>query len=158
MKYLKNKSGFTLIELIIVIAILAIIATIAIPNIIGSINQSRKATDVASGKIIADASARVLAKEGKYSGFELLPFDINTLSPSFTEGGDLKDDFQAELLKQLTSSIPTPKYKGSGITANNFILTIESGRIIKVYIGDGIVMTTGSALKIYPEPDVAYNQ
>jgi prepilin-type N-terminal cleavage/methylation domain-containing protein len=159
MTYLKKESGFTLIELIIVIAILAIIATIAIPNVLDSIERSRKATDVASGKIIADAAGRILAQEGQYSGFELVPFNINGLSTSFTEGGDLTDDFQAELFTQNNQAIPIPKYKVSGMTLTNYILLVEEGRTIEVYIGDGVdIATTGSALMIYPEPDIEYTQ
>jgi prepilin-type N-terminal cleavage/methylation domain-containing protein len=158
MKLLRNDNGFTLIELIIVIVILAVIATIAIPNIVGSIDRSRKATDVTSAKIIADASARVLALEGQYSGFELAPFDINTLSSSFIPDGDLTDDFQAELFTQISAAIPKPNYKNAGITSTNFILKIESGRIIEVYIGDREDITTGNALMVFPEPDAAYDQ
>ena len=39
---MKNKKGFTLVELLAVIAILAILVIIAIPNVIGLFNKSRK--------------------------------------------------------------------------------------------------------------------
>ncbi len=60
---MKKQEGFTLIELIIVIAILAIIAAVAIPNIMGAVENSRKATDVSNGKVLMNAAATVIAKK-----------------------------------------------------------------------------------------------
>lgn len=44
-KKVKNKKGFTLIELIVVIAILAILAAIAIPRFTGVKNNAKNAVD-----------------------------------------------------------------------------------------------------------------
>ena len=43
--YHSNKSGFTLVELVVVIAILAILAAIAIPAIVGIIDNATMASD-----------------------------------------------------------------------------------------------------------------
>ncbi|MEG1153635.1 MAG: prepilin-type N-terminal cleavage/methylation domain-containing protein, partial [Ruthenibacterium sp.] len=45
---MKNKKGFTLIELIVVLAILAVIAAIAVPTAFGSIEKANVAADKAS--------------------------------------------------------------------------------------------------------------
>ena len=39
---MKNKEGFTLVELLAVIAILAILVIIALPNIVGMFNGAKK--------------------------------------------------------------------------------------------------------------------
>lgn len=49
-KLLKNKKGFTLIELIVVIAILAILAAILIPSIIDYIDTATRAKDQANAR------------------------------------------------------------------------------------------------------------
>jgi prepilin-type N-terminal cleavage/methylation domain-containing protein len=49
--YCRQNSGFTLIELMIVVAIIAILATIAYPSYFGHVNKSRR----------ADATAALLA-------------------------------------------------------------------------------------------------
>jgi len=52
-KRFKNKKGFTLVELIIVIAILAILAAIAIPNFVGLTDEAKKAKEVGNASAIA---------------------------------------------------------------------------------------------------------
>ncbi len=55
-KKLRNKKGFTLIELIVVMAILGIIAAIAIPNFTGLQQQSRIKADYATASQIVKAA------------------------------------------------------------------------------------------------------
>ncbi|MBO5610235.1 MAG: prepilin-type N-terminal cleavage/methylation domain-containing protein [Eubacterium sp.] len=55
MKIYKKDSGFTLVELIIVIAIMAILSAAIAPAVIRYIEKARKADDVQTAKIIFDA-------------------------------------------------------------------------------------------------------
>jgi prepilin-type N-terminal cleavage/methylation domain-containing protein len=69
------KSGFTLIELIIVIAVLAIVLAIAVPGVSGLIRSSRSAVDTANLKILNDASllfraANDIKTEDLFEGLE----------------------------------------------------------------------------------------
>ena len=56
MHRLNNKSGFTLIEIIVVLIIIGVLASIALPNLFSNIPRSRAATALAS----ADAYKTVL--------------------------------------------------------------------------------------------------
>lgn len=38
---MKNKKGFTLVEIIVVLVILAILAAIAVPSVIGYVNEAK---------------------------------------------------------------------------------------------------------------------
>ena len=59
-----KKKGFTLIELIIVISIIAILAAIAVPKYAGIQKDAKVKSDVASAKVIADATYALISKEG----------------------------------------------------------------------------------------------
>mgnify|MGYP002477333342 CR=1 FL=1 len=125
----KKQEGFTLIELIIVIAILAIIAAIAIPNILGAIDNSRKATDVANAKIIMNAAAQVKAQ------------DPDAVAADVDFGATLTG-FGADIEAQLNGDVPTPKYRPND--ADAFELEI-SGDDMSIITGLGQVLPTPSS-------------
>lgn len=63
-KKLKNKKGFTLIEMLVVVAIIAILVAISIPMVSGALDKARKAADAAN--LQAAKSVALLAEmEGK---------------------------------------------------------------------------------------------
>ena len=64
MRKMKNKKGFTLMEMLIVVAIIAILIAIAIPTFASSLNKARIATDEANIRAgYASVMAEVLVGE-----------------------------------------------------------------------------------------------
>lgn len=66
MKFFKNKKGFTLVELVVVIAILGILAGIAIPRFMDATATARGAKIVADMRTIESAVSMSYAKTGAY--------------------------------------------------------------------------------------------
>ena len=68
----KNKKGFTLVELLAVIAILGVIMVIAVPNVMGIIDKNKKDT------YVSDAKQLLTLAEYKFrSGKDGIPVKIN---------------------------------------------------------------------------------
>ncbi len=135
MKNLKNREGFTLVELIIVIAILAVLASIAVPNLLGSVEKSRKAKDEANAKLIADAVTMWIIESEDNRAF--------TNHAVGSQTGPLRNYLEDNL-----STLPKPvskTYKGGGWFYVN-------------YDGNGNVTvktTTNDNIILYPQVQVS---
>ena len=66
--FIKNRKGFTLVELVVVIAIIGILAGIAVPRFMEATASARGAKIVADMRTIESAVIIYYAKEGKYPG------------------------------------------------------------------------------------------
>ena len=59
----KNKKGFTLVEIIVVLVIIAILAAIAIPTMLGFVNEARQSEYIAEGRTALVASQTIVTRE-----------------------------------------------------------------------------------------------
>ena len=60
---MKNKKGFTLVELLAVIAILAILVIIALPNVINMYNSAQKQTFLTEAKKVYSESKKNISQK-----------------------------------------------------------------------------------------------
>lgn len=65
-KFMKNKKGFTLIELVVVVAILGVLALLIVPNVTNRISEAKEAVLEANIKVINNAIKMYCAEQGDY--------------------------------------------------------------------------------------------
>ncbi|MGH4139852.1 prepilin-type N-terminal cleavage/methylation domain-containing protein [Clostridium sp.] len=131
MKNLKKKKGFTLIELIIVISIIVVLAAIAVPKY-GKIQKDAKIkADIASAKVIADATVALIAQD-------------KITKATYKDGVNLTKDTNNELTEYLQTA-PVVKAVENAV----FNVTIDAiTESVTVKVGDN---------ELYPIPNPDYS-
>ena len=135
-KLRKNKKGYTLTELIVVVAILGVLAVIAVPIIMNSVRDARLNADETSAKAIETAIQMCLADATLVYGDH--DNDNGTLTkdriyiPSGTSGGvDIDTIIKNRLVgreypENITGTMP------SGVTHRRvWYLHLETGKVAK---------------------------
>lgn len=75
-----NQSGFSLIELLMVVVIVGLLATVAVPSLLGSRDAAQKAAVIGSLRAIHSNQTTYLTQRGRYARIiELNAFFNNTL-------------------------------------------------------------------------------
>ena len=100
-KIMKNKKGFTMAELLIVVAIIAVLVAIAIPVFTAQLEKSRDATDTAN---LRSAYAEVIAAQ--------LTGD-SAVSKSVVQKGTDESNAGLSEFKNSEFSVATPKSGGT---------------------------------------------
>lgn len=93
-KFIKNRKGFTLIELVVVVAILGVLATLVVPNVINRINEAKDAVLNANIKVINNAIRMYYFEKGDYPAAD----DVKKLIDVLKNAGYL-DPHEAENAK-----------------------------------------------------------
>lgn len=115
-----TKRGFTIIELVIVIAIIGIIVSISLPKFSAVQKDAKEKADVASAKVITDATYAQIAKGEIIPGTDDEPVDI--VKDATGTGGKI-----IEYLQNVPISKATP--------ASNFTVLISADGYVAVSVG-----------------------
>lgn len=133
MKLRKNKKGFTLVELLVVIAIIGVLAVVAVPALFSNINKAKVAS------VESDYSSIKSAALSLYSDTNKLPVDANNLNE----------------LKNYMETIPTNpdigKLYGLKVVGNKLGLQVEQATLTKAQI-DKLISDIGEN-KIYTDEE-----
>lgn len=135
-KKLKDKKGFTLVELIVVLVILAILAALLVPALTGYIDKANQE------KVIAECRSVVMAAQTTASEYYGLNKDLTTNA----------DNVKTALAQiQTLAEVPTKTTGSEGATTKvpvwHYLITIgtandENNVVTKVVFDDGTNMVT----------------
>lgn len=133
MKLRKNKKGFTLVELLVVIAIIGILAVVAVPALFSNINKAKVAS------VESDYSSVKSAALSLYSDTNKLPTEANNLNT----------------LEGYMETVPTKpdigKSYGLSVAGNKLGLKVEEATLTKAQI-DKLISDIGEN-KIYTDKE-----
>lgn len=114
MKKFGSKSGFTLVELIVVIAILGILAAVAVPAYTGYMDKAKEAADMQTLSSIATAVQGTAA--GHNVTVESITVTKSSGNVGVTLAGSASWSYDSEVKSLLGGSFPTD-YQGKWTTA-----------------------------------------
>lgn len=90
----KNKKGFTLTELLIVVLVISVLAAVALPSYNRAVERTRAAQGVTTLQNIAKAQANYIARRGSYtSSMYALPIDLKDKDGKDVEGDTFSDQY-----------------------------------------------------------------
>jgi len=134
---MKENSGFTLIEFIIVIAILVVLFAAAIPKIISAVDSARIATDISSAVDISDALQTSMTKDNGVYRVGMIDVMFQLTS---TKVGAIK--VLIEDAAENIQSVPVIKHG------------VNAGDQFNVTIGDSAdIIVKAGITQIYPKPE-----
>lgn len=97
MRKMKNKTGFTLMEMLIVVAIIAILIAIAIPTFASSLNKARVATDEANIRSgYASVMVRVLDPDNALAAADTTVTYTLNKDGSVSTAGEATDNYTCQ--------------------------------------------------------------
>ena len=133
---MKNKKGFTLVELLAVIVILAIILVIAVPQIMNTIDSARKSSLLSSARMIASSAEteysvkQTLGEATSSITCATLVPDLNTTDYDTSSAAGMctvSFDGSGNATVNLSGKAggKFEKYKACGVTASNDVTVTE---------------------------------
>jgi type IV pilus assembly protein PilA len=126
---MKNRLGFTLVEIMIVVAIIALLAAIAVPNLLRARANANEAAAVAAMKTLTSAAISYRAANFTYP-LDLTSMVAAAVSPAYIDdvlGAGAKQGYNFTLAGSTDTFTVTAEPQTSGFTGNRRFFIDESG-------------------------------
>lgn len=133
---IRNKRGFTLVELLVVIVVLAVLAAIVLPKFMNSSNRSKESALKSDLKLVRNAVSLFQADTGNYPA-TLADLSESTVANVKVAGGAAVKaaDWHGPYLE----SVPTDPVSGSALTFD-----AATGKVTSSASGNGLDATAYS--------------
>ena len=134
-KTLRNRSGFTLLEIIIVIIIIGVLAALALPQMFKTVENSRSAEGLSNASALRDSLARYALRNGsRTSG--ATPTNLDIPDPSSTAAGNGSSLFNYAITgtaagKEFTITATRNTTQGGNALSNIVLTEDASGTVTK---------------------------
>lgn len=126
MKIIKEKKGFTLIELIIVISIIAILSAISVPKY-GKIQKDAKVkADIASAKVIGDTVTTLIAED----------VITGAIKSDYLNGKELGDEIKEYLQTVPVTKAVTDEFNVKIDVNDNVFVTVATAQLYPSQVGE----------------------
>lgn len=139
-KKLKNKKGFTLVELIVVLVILAILAALLVPALTGYIDKAREQSLISEGSMVLTA-AQATVSEAYGTG------DITAKKP--TSGTTYTVEVKTGSAKALAEQINELAELKSGASWTFNVKVVDGSATYKKVAVDTLVYSNGTNSIVY---------
>lgn len=133
---LKNKSGFTLLEIIIVIIIIGVLASLALPRLFSTVEFSRSAEALASIATIRSSLERCyLQNNGTYIGCEDIDTELDIENPESSPNAHFTYAINDPASNAGYTITATRNTHENGDINSNIVLTQTATSVIKAGAG-----------------------
>lgn len=134
-KKLKNKKGFTLVELIVVLVILAILAALLVPALTGYIDKAREQSLISQGSMVLTAAQASVSEA--YGNGDIVVDSAGTVGLKKTTGdATISTDDMVKQINQLAEVKSTASWSFS-VKVDDKDATYKTIKIAKLYYSDG---------------------
>ena len=134
---IRNKKGFSLIELLIVIAIILIIAAIAIPNLMRARRAANEASAVASIRTILNCQLLYLSTHGKFTSLSGLADDgcLDEVLGSGNKSGYKFTSNPGEIESQQFTATAVPVVNAGSTATGDRTFFVDENQVIRFAVG-----------------------
>ena len=174
-----KKSGFTLIEIIVVITIIGVLAMLLIPSMIGYVKKSKRSSDIATARTIRNDAAAVLAEGDEDAETAFYSGGGSAKSVSVSYAGETEDYSIVVLAEKEANSLEEWQPQGDadsfiselnsmqkqridlkynvperGVEVDHWYLAKDAGESdrIEVWVGD----SSGPLYRVWPQTETNY--